>query len=158
MFCCFVVLVCRVCRVALHQGSYPSVDAVAQALLAPGGWGHDLPNGALEISILNAGAHIVKHCGPTNHRIRLHLGISVPATGARINVGGEERGWVEGKVLVLDDSFEHEVWNDSGEPRVVLIADVWHPGLTEEDRARTRRALRGGGGAAAGVSGANGGH
>ena len=41
------------------------------------------------------------------------------------------RHWEEGKVLVFDDSFEHEAWNDSEAPRVVLIFDIWHPDLSK---------------------------
>jgi aspartyl/asparaginyl beta-hydroxylase (cupin superfamily) len=48
------------------------------------------------------------HCGPTNHRLRLHLPLLVPP-GAALRVGDETRPWVEGKVLMLDDSFTHEV-------------------------------------------------
>ena len=58
------------------------------------------------------------------------------------------------KVLLFDDSFEHEVWNHTSEPRLVLIVDIWHPQLQHDaDRAkalthewqreRYRRALRG---------------
>ena len=32
--------------------------------------------------------------------------------------------------MVFDDSFEHEVWHDGDSPRLVLIADIWHPELS----------------------------
>jgi len=35
---------------------------------------------------------------------------------------------------VFDDSFEHEVWNNSTESRVILLVDVWHPELTLNER------------------------
>ena len=38
---------------------------------------------------------------------------------------------------VFDDSFDHEVWMDGGEAedvRIVLIVDVWHPQLTDEQK------------------------
>lgn len=44
------------------------------------------------------------------------------------------RSWKEGKLLIFDDSFEHEVWHNGTEVRLVLIVDVWHPDLTEEER------------------------
>lgn len=50
------------------------------------------------------------------------------------------RTWKEGKFIVFDDSFEHEVWHDGTEPRLVLIVDVWHPELTEEQK-RTLTAI-----------------
>jgi PhnB protein len=34
---------------------------------------------------------------------------------------------------VFDDNFEHEVWNLGDRPRVVLVVDMWHPDLTEEE-------------------------
>ena len=43
------------------------------------------------------------------------------------------RPWEEGKVLVLDDSFEHEVWNDGDKQRIVLIVDIWHPDFSEKE-------------------------
>ena len=36
-------------------------------------------------------------------------------------------------MLVFDDSFEHEVWNDSSRRRV--IPDMFHPDLTHEEVA-----------------------
>ena len=83
------------------------------------------------VSRLTPGTHIAAHCGPSNYRLRCHLGVQVPA-GARIRVGDETRPWVQGKVLVFDDSFEHEVWHDGPEDegdRIVLICDIWHPDL-----------------------------
>jgi aspartyl/asparaginyl beta-hydroxylase (cupin superfamily) len=49
-------------------------------------------------------------------------------------VGNETRAWEAGKLLVFDDSIEHEAWNDSAEDRVVLIFDIWRPELSEADR------------------------
>ena len=43
---------------------------------------------------------------------------------------------------VLDDSFEHEVWNDGDTARVVLIVDVWHPALSEAEREQIRTHFR----------------
>jgi aspartyl/asparaginyl beta-hydroxylase (cupin superfamily) len=31
---------------------------------------------------------------------------------------------------VFDDRFEHEAWNRTREDRIVLIIDLWHPGLS----------------------------
>jgi aspartyl/asparaginyl beta-hydroxylase (cupin superfamily) len=31
---------------------------------------------------------------------------------------------------VFDDCFEHEAWNHTDEDRLVLIVDLWHPGLS----------------------------
>jgi aspartyl/asparaginyl beta-hydroxylase (cupin superfamily) len=80
-------------------------------------------------SILKAGAHIPPHTGVTNTRAIIHLPLVVPS-GCRFRVGGETREWREGEAFAFDDTIEHEAWNNSDEPRVVLILDVWNPHLT----------------------------
>ena len=84
------------------------------------------PRGPVYFSVLNSHVHIRAHCGPTNARIRLHLGRQVP-TGAFMRVGEEKRTWKRGKCLVFDDSWEHEVWNRSDQLRAVLLMDTGHP-------------------------------
>lgn len=37
-------------------------------------------------------------------------------------------------MLIFDDSFEHEVWHNGTGVRLVLIVDIWHPDLTEQER------------------------
>ena len=56
-----------------------------------------------------------------------------------MRVGREPpRQWVEGRTVLFDDSFEHEVWNDTPSPRLILCVDMWHPALdTEEKRLAT---------------------
>ena len=80
-------------------------------------------------SILAPGYRIPPHQGPTNGIIRIHLGLIVPRDSAncRIRVAGEEFGWQEGKCVVFDDSYEHEVWNNTDEQRAVLFFDVDRP-------------------------------
>lgn len=85
--------------------------------------------GQVYFSIHSAGTHVTPHCGTTNTRLRCHLGLVVPE-GCRIRVGSEICQWQEGKCLVFDDSFEHEVWHDGDRDRVVLILDVWHTDLS----------------------------
>lgn len=88
--------------------------------------------GMTSLSVVYPGTHIVPHCGPTNARLRVHLCIAV-ADGAYLEVGGEKLYWTEGKCIVFDDSFEHQVWHRGQLPRIVLIFDVWHPDLSPED-------------------------
>jgi beta-hydroxylase len=80
-------------------------------------------------SILAPRYHIPPHQGPTNGIIRIHLGLIVPQDSARcrIRVGNEIFGWQEGKCVVFDDYYEHEVWNDTDEQRAVLFFDVDRP-------------------------------
>jgi aspartyl/asparaginyl beta-hydroxylase (cupin superfamily) len=69
-----------------------------------------------------------------NTRLICHLPLIVPPDCA-LRVGNQTRGWREGELLVFDDSIEHEAWNLSQEPRVVLIFDVWRPELSEKEQA-----------------------
>jgi aspartyl/asparaginyl beta-hydroxylase (cupin superfamily) len=75
---------------------------------------------------------VAPHRGPTNMRLRCHLGIKIPA-GCGIVVGGSAGQWETGKCLVFDDSQLHHVWNDSDSERIVLIVDLWHPDLTDRE-------------------------
>ncbi len=79
-------------------------------------------------SRLQAGGHIVPHFGRTNVRLTVHMGVIIPDDCA-IRVADETRGWQEGRVMLFDDSFEHEAWNRSARERSVLIFEVWHPAL-----------------------------
>ena len=81
------------------------------------------------ISILSPRKHILDHRGPYKGVLRYHLGLIVPedAPACRIRVGEDIRHWEEGRSLVFDDTFNHEVWNDTDETRVVLFVDVLRP-------------------------------
>ncbi|PIK51261.1 Aspartyl/asparaginyl beta-hydroxylase [Apostichopus japonicus] len=89
--------------------------------------------GQVKFSVMHPGTHVWPHTGPTNCRLRSHLGLVVPG-GSRIRVVNETRTWEEGKVLIFDDSFEHEVWQEAESYRLVLIVDFWHPELTENQK------------------------
>jgi hypothetical protein len=164
---------------------FPTTTAVLREIQKVAAF--ELPKGSMQFSILQPGTHLRPHCGPTNHKLRVHLGLVVPsasslsssspgrhqeqergqqqeqgqdkeddeeeegggaasksrkapANSARMRVGDVMHGWKEGGVVVFDDSFEHEVWNDDGRaPRVVLLLDVWHPDLSEAEREVVRR-------------------
>lgn len=93
----------------------------------------DCRRGQVKFSVMHAGTHVWPHCGPTNCRLRSHLGLIVPQ-GTYIRVAEETRTWEEGKLFIFDDSFEHEVWHNGTTTRLVLIVDVWHPELTEAEK------------------------
>ena len=80
-------------------------------------------------SILSPGYHIPPHQGVTKGILRAHLGLLIPKEkeACRIRVSDEIRHWEPGKVFVLDDTYEHEVWNDTDEERVILIFDFDRP-------------------------------
>ncbi len=81
------------------------------------------------LSILSPRKHILDHRGPYKGVLRYHLGLIVPREKerCRIRVGEEVRHWEEGRSMVFDDTFNHEVWNDTDETRVVLFVDVLRP-------------------------------
>ncbi|XP_055625165.1 aspartyl/asparaginyl beta-hydroxylase isoform X4 [Toxorhynchites rutilus septentrionalis] len=89
--------------------------------------------GQVKFSVMHPGTHVWPHCGPTNCRIRAHLGLKVPSS-TFIRVATETRSWENGKWLIFDDSFEHEVWHNGTSTRLVLIVDFWHPDLTDVQR------------------------
>ncbi|XP_062524587.1 aspartyl/asparaginyl beta-hydroxylase isoform X3 [Bombyx mori] len=89
--------------------------------------------GQIKFSAMEAGTHVRPHVGPTNCRLRMHLGLS-NTKDTYIRVDKETRQWQTGKVLLFDDSFEHEVWHNGTGTRLVLIVDVWHPDLTPTER------------------------
>ena len=80
-------------------------------------------------SILAPGYHIPPHRGPTRALVRCHLGLRVPAKAEDcwIRVGDQIGQWQEGKCLLFDDTYEHEVHNDTPEYRAVLFIDFDRP-------------------------------
>ena len=84
-------------------------------------------------SALAPHTHIPPHHGETNARLVVHLPLVVPEN-CLYRVGFDQRRWEVGKLLVFDDTIEHEARNDSDELRVVLIFDVWNPLLSRAER------------------------
>ncbi len=80
-------------------------------------------------SILSAGKHIPHHKGPYNGVLRYHLGLKVPEPREQVRIRVDEQylNWEEGKGIIFDDAFDHEVWNDTDGVRVVLFVDFVRP-------------------------------
>ena len=80
-------------------------------------------------SVLAPGKHIPLHRGPYKGVLRCHLALIVPEPGERcwIEVGGETAHWEAGRCLVFDDTFKHQVRNDTDGTRVVLFLDILRP-------------------------------
>ena len=118
------------------------------------------PFGFCFFSTLHSNSHIKPHSGPMNLRLRLHLPLLVPKAQSErkeqqdgnssnqsqmqqqrpvtgIRVADQTREWIEGSSVVLDDSYVHEVWNDSTDSsRVLFLLDLWHPDVRLEERER----------------------
>jgi aspartyl/asparaginyl beta-hydroxylase (cupin superfamily) len=80
-------------------------------------------------SIIGPRKHIPPHQGAFKGLVRCHLGLIVPNPTAKckISVGKEIGYWEEGASLIFDNTFPHEVWNDTDEYRVVLLLDIVRP-------------------------------
>lgn len=85
-------------------------------------------------SILAPGKHVPRHRGVTKGMVRCHLGLKVPEDGDHCFMNLQDSDgttvrceWKEGEVLFFDDTFKHEVWNDTDEERVVLLFDFERP-------------------------------
>lgn len=79
-------------------------------------------------SILAPGTHIPEHRGVTKGIITCHLGLIVPRDGdVRMRVHDRVVRWAEGETLVFDDTYKHEVWNDTAGTRVVLLIQFERP-------------------------------
>jgi aspartate beta-hydroxylase len=91
--------------------------------------------GWLGFSAMAPKTHVAPHCGVTNAKLRCHVPLELVPGGSRMRVGDRVHSWTEGEVLVFDDTFEHEVWNDSDQRRVLLIFDIYHPELDAEEIA-----------------------
>lgn len=110
-------------------------------------------------STLHGQSSIKAHSGPMNLRLRMHLPLIVPSkdkddsttapppsrsesgsssqlpkTG--IQVADQVREWYEGSAIVLDDSYVHEVWNNTDQSRVLFLLDLWHPDIKMEEREK----------------------
>ena len=80
-------------------------------------------------STMSPKTSIEPHYGACNLKLRCHFPLFVPEE-AFIKVAGEPRPWEEGKMLIFDDSYEHEAANLSPDKeRVILLIDIWHPDL-----------------------------
>lgn len=80
-------------------------------------------------SILLPGKHVPEHRGPYKGVLRYQLALKVPEDreNCRIRVGNEFACWSEGKSMMFDDSFLHEIWNSTDEVRVILFMDIVRP-------------------------------
>ena len=105
----------------------------------------DIPFGYAFFSTLHAQSSIEAHTSPMNLRLRIHLALKTPQESARqdpktglplcgIRCGTNVQCWTEGKALVLDDSYDHEVWNHTNEKRVLFLLDMWHPDVSLKER------------------------
>jgi aspartyl/asparaginyl beta-hydroxylase (cupin superfamily) len=94
------------------------------------------------ISRLAPGVVLPPHHGLSNIKLTVHLPIDIPAHGCSITVAGETRVWSRDDFLIFDDSFLHSAKNESDLSRTVMIFDVWHPGLCDDERRALALSIR----------------
>jgi beta-hydroxylase len=80
-------------------------------------------------SILHPGKHIPAHKGIFKGIVRTHLGLTIPGKPGecKMRVGNEYIYWEEGKAVFFDDTYNHEVWNNTNGTRIVLLIDTKRP-------------------------------
>ena len=84
------------------------------------------------VSFLAPHKHIPRHRGPFRGIMRFHLGLKIPSEpGGRpatiMMIDDREYRIADGECLLWDDTFPHEVMNNSDEARIALLLDVWRP-------------------------------
>mmetsp|Transcript_140932 Transcript_140932/g.270431 ORF Transcript_140932/g.270431 Transcript_140932/m.270431 type:complete len:530 (-) Transcript_140932:3-1592(-) len=119
---------CRLLRSRLHLDTSLWPRLREEVLQAPAAT--PAPPMYVNFYALAPGAHIIPHLG-NDARLTIHLALEVPPGNAsRIRVANVTIGYTHsGQLLVFDDAYEHEVWNDSERTRYVLGITIWHPEL-----------------------------
>ncbi len=120
-------------RCARAPGTMAAVRRLPQAVV-------DLRSPTAMFSVLKPKTRIPPHTGVANFRLVVHLPLVLPP-GCGFRVGGETREWRMGQAWVFDDTIEHEAWNDSDQTRIILICDIWSPGLSPEERDAIRSVI-----------------
>lgn len=80
-------------------------------------------------SILGPGYHIPAHRGVTKGILRAHLGLIIPREPEKcyMRVADTINVWRPGEIFVFDDTYEHEVFNNTPDERVILLFDFNRP-------------------------------
>jgi len=79
-------------------------------------------------SVLEPGKSIPSHHGPYRGYLRYHFGLKVPKKSPpHIRIMDQVYEWKEQDSLLFDDTWEHEVINNSKQERAVLIIDLLRP-------------------------------
>ena len=70
----------------------------------------------------------------TNTRLIVQIPL-LADTGAYLSFTGEEnQEWSLGAPIIYDDTFEHSEHNESDAPKLSLMVDIWHPGLSDAEK------------------------
>ena len=79
-------------------------------------------------ALLPPRARLGKHRDPFAGSLRYHLGLATPnSPDCWIEVDGQRMSWRDGEAMIFDETFVHEVRNDTDEHRLILLCDVERP-------------------------------
>lgn len=79
-------------------------------------------------SVLLPGAKILPHCGIYKGCLRYHLGLITPnSDDCYISLNQIKYSWKDGEGILLDDTFEHWVVNNTNKTRIILFCDIVKP-------------------------------
>ena len=79
----------------------------------------------INYSILAPGKHIPPHRGPYRGILRYQIALKVPKHGnCQLFVDNKPYIWTEGKSVLFDDTYVHEVRNETEETRIALLLDI----------------------------------
>jgi len=92
-------------------------------------------------SVLKPQQHIKTHYGLSNHSLTVHLPIIVPSN-CELRVADSRKNWEPGKLIIFDDTFDHEAINRSQKERIVLIFSIWHPDLSNSERDQIKSSFQ----------------
>ncbi len=86
---------------------------------------------------------MAEHRGPFRGVIRYYLGLSVPPAadglpGAILTIDGTDYRLGDGQWLLWDDTFVHEIRNNSDGVRIALLLDVRRHGMPPDLEALSR--------------------
>jgi len=101
-------------------------------------------------SCVAGGKHIPPHRGPFRGVLRFHLGLVVPPLadgrpGTVLEIDGVPHRIGEGDWLLWDDTYPHELRNETDRVRIALLLDVRRPGMTADMALLSSAIVRGAG-------------
>ena len=80
------------------------------------------------ISVLLPGAYIKPHYGPYKGCVRYHLGLVTPNSDeCYIVVNKLKYCWKDGEGVLIDDTYNHWVKNNTNKIRIILFCDIVRP-------------------------------
>lgn len=121
----------------LKRPGGPAIQAALEATRRHASTGHAY------VAQLDANTKSPPWTGPTNTRVRIHLGLDLPPEGDfGLEVAGEARRWTAGRCLAFDDSFVHRAWNATDHPVRILVVDVWHPEMSDHEATAMETFMR----------------